>query len=63
MENINAASTRSPVSKTRHDAAAAVLRRCGEMLIDLLKSVWASWCEVCSGYWIGANPAIWGIRK
>lgn len=65
MENMNAATTHSPVTKTRQNAAAAVLRRCGEMLIDGLKSMCAWCCDpmTCNAYWIGANPAIWGVRK
>lgn len=65
MENTNASTTRSPVTKTREFAATAMLRRCGEMLINGLKSVGAAWCDpmTCNAYWIGAHPGIWGVRK
>ena len=65
MKNMTAATTHSPVTKIRHDATAAVVRRCAEMLIDGLKGMSAAWCDpmTCNAYWIGANPAIWGVRK
>ena len=61
--NQTVATTHSAEPETRQNAAAAAARRCGEMLIDLLKSLWASWCENCTAYWIGAHPGVWGVRK
>ena len=65
MENTNAATTRSPLTKNRQNVATAILRRCAEMLIDGLKFVGATWCDpmTCNAYWIGANPGTWGVRK
>lgn len=65
MENLNAATTNSPVTKSCKNAAAAVLRRCGEMLFDGLKGINAAWGDpmTCNAYWIGGSPTIWGVRK
>lgn len=65
MKDMTAAITHSPVTKPRQNAAIAVLRRCGEMLIDVLKSMSAAWCDpmTCSAYWIGADPTIGGVRN
>ncbi len=65
MENMTTATIHSPVPKTGQKPAAAVLRRCGGLLIDGLKGMSAAWCDpmTCNAYWIGASPAIWGARK
>ena len=65
MENTNSATTHSPVTKTRKNAATAVLRRCGEMLMDGLKCVGAVWCDpmAWNAYWIGGSPTTWDVRK
>lgn len=57
--------TTAPVSQPRQGLAITVVRRCGELFVDVLMGIGSACTDplTCSSYWIGSSPAVWGFRK